>query len=193
MLLVDQCRYTLLGIEKNINYAAERIGDNTCALTARDLSKVFLEKKYNLLIISSDCLAMSNYSAMVTEVISRNIDVNVIVLSAMNWPSAKRPLKIFKNIYLASRVDLALILDCYRRAYIEKYLKAGDSFYCSTQEDKVLSMIINQYTTNTICQKLKITNKTLSSHLTNVRRKACARSNQQIIHAYMIKRVFLNL
>ncbi|HDX4051630.1 TPA: hypothetical protein ROG05_004062 [Enterobacter soli] len=193
MLFVDQCRYTLLGIEQEQQNSVGHIVESTYPSGMSELNKLVCNKKYDFIIISFACFILLNTSRMINEIISRNSTIKVIVLSAMNWPDAKKPLKLSDNIYLAGRGDLPAMFKLYREGLLEKYLLAGSRFLCSPQEEKVLNMMVCENKTSVICEQLKINRKTISSHLGNVKRKISARSNQQILHAYIIKHVFLNL
>jgi len=152
---------------------------------------IIFRRKYKFIVISIECLSASGLIDDLLKLMKSNMDIKIILISSTNWPLETKPLKLSDAVFIAGRIDLLLILNNYINNNLTNFLSVTPFLCFSRQEREVLQMIMNQEAKGKICNKLRIKNKTISSHISNIKKKASAISYQQLNLVFRVKYFYL--
>lgn len=187
MLLIDTCNFTLFSFE----WMKDK-GCIDCYSPANNKNNhnIIYKRKYKYIIIGLECLTHLSLRVELHRYMKNNRNAIIILISSTNWPMKNNFFKLKDCVYITGRIDLLTILERFLRNDLEDYLSHKPILHFSTQEKDVLHMMMNQEEKLKICNILSIKTKTISSHISNIKRKASATSYQQLNLAFRAKYVY---
>lgn len=101
MLLIHNCRYTLLGA-RNVKKMPCRI-DTLDTNDTRDVEQAILRKKHDIIAVRIQHIQKYNLVSIFMRLIKENPKTIILVLSEMRWPRSDNPLKLSDNFFLWKR------------------------------------------------------------------------------------------
>lgn len=186
MLLIHNCRYTLLGA-RNVKNMPCRI-DTLDINDVKDIGKAILREKHDIIVVRIQHIKKYNLTSIFMCLTKENPKTIILVLSEMRWPRSDTPLKLADNFFFVEERGVSELIRHYKKHALERYFADRTMISFTTTENKIIEMLSGEARNIEICSVLKIKNKTISSHISNIKRKLSARSYQQMIHAYAAKK-----
>ncbi|KAF1366372.1 LuxR C-terminal-related transcriptional regulator [Yokenella regensburgei] len=115
----------------------------------------------------------------------------LFLISKSNWPAPKEPRAICDNVFIINKVSMLDII--HSNFFDEQKLEVKYNYFCSQQEVEVMNYLTEGIPLSKSCKKLMISRKTFSSHLSNLKKKTQAHSNQNLVYAHIIFKKILSL
>lgn len=82
---------------------------------------------------------------------------------------------------------MLVLLESFVENKINEYLLLANDFSLGHKEKKTLQMMLDQPDRATISKSLNIMNKTISSHIVNIKRKLDTKSNVHMFFVFLLK------
>ncbi|WP_447088449.1 MULTISPECIES: LuxR C-terminal-related transcriptional regulator [Enterobacter] len=150
-----------------------------------------LANKYDFVIMDWRSDLLEVLSLIMEDKKWESCKTRVIIVSNMRWPVAENPMKLSDNVYFVESKGVVLLLKNNYRFRQNDYLKDHIINQLTVSEKNILRLKDNGVRNEVICKLLKIEKKTLSSHVSNIKKKMSAKSYQHIAQAYKLKYLLL--
>lgn len=194
ILIAEDCSFTALGmrvyLKEKFSYPQRVSIVDTLQEIATTLSKYPV--RYVFLGVDRVCKEWGRTE--LRRLIQRYRNTLFFILTEVRCTPINRLLVMTDNLIIINRRDLRPVLARIKAGLLylnhnKKQLRRSDTFCVSTKETKILSLFFHGISHGVICNKLSIGNKTLYSHLWNVKRRTHLVSMQQLYQIYQIKQI----
>lgn len=194
ILIAEDCSFTALGMWV---YLKEKFSYPQRVSIADTLQEVVTKlSKYPVryVFLGADRVCNEWGQAELQRLIQRYRNTLFFILTEVRCTPINRLLVMADNLIIINRRDLRPVLARIKAGLLylshdKSQLRRSDTFCVSTKETRILSLFFHGISHGVICNKLSIGNKTLYSHLWNVKRRAYLISLQQLYQIYRIKKI----
>lgn len=194
ILIAEDCSFTALGMWV---YLKEKFSYPQRVSTVDTLQEVVTTlSKYpaHCVFLGADRVCNEWGQTELRWLIPRYRNTLFFILTEVRCTPTNRLLAMADNLIIINRRDIRPVLARIKAGLLDlshnkSQLRRSDTFYVSRKETRILNLFFRGISHRVICNRLSIENKTLYSHLRNVKRRAYLISMQQLYQIYRIKKI----
>ncbi|MGK0688690.1 hypothetical protein ACSFC0_25420 [Serratia marcescens] len=194
ILIAEDCSFTALGMRVYLKEKFSYPRRVSIADTLQEVVTTLSKYPVRYVFLGADRVCNEWGQTELRRHVQRYQNTLFFILTEVRCTPINRLLVMADNLVIINRRDIRPVLARIKAGLLylshdKSQLRLSDTFYVSRKETRILNLFFRGISHRVICNRLSIENKTLYSHLWNVKRRAYLISLQQLYQIYQIKKI----